>query len=144
MSTPEFGSIPSSADFEAVLRFIPTLQRLSPEKVVRWEGGKTDAHDVTTMPFPVYDATVDELVQALYSHGFIQNFDWPNWGEGRKYVERPELLASADMETCIKLLTTHVRAERFCDGHLAEMITSGHLLAVLRRLYELRGAIEKQ
>ena len=96
------------------------------------------------MPFPVYDSIVDEFVQALYDHGFVQNFDWPGWEEAQAYVERPELLASADLETCIKLLTTHVRKERFCDGHLAEMITTGHLLAVLHRLEELRPSIEKR
>ena len=142
MSIPEFGA--SSAGFEAVLRFLPELQRLSPDRVVRWESGKTDGHGIIMMPFPVYDSIVDEFVQALYDHGFVQNFDWPGWEEAQAYVERPELLASADLETCIKLLSTHVRKERFCDGHLAEMITTGHLLAVLHRLEELRPSIEKR
>ena len=130
-------------DFDAVLRFIPALRCTSPEKVVRWEGGESDAHDIITMPYPVYDGTVDELVQALYDHGFVQNFDWPSWNEAQEYVKRPELLARANLETCIKLLTTHVRTERLCDGHLAEMITSGHLLAVLNRLDEVRGASQR-
>jgi len=138
MAIPEFGSVPSSAEFEAVLRFAPILQGLPPERVVRWEGGQTEQVGTIVMPFAVYDRVVDDFVQALYDHGFIQNFDWPGWDEAQGYVERSERLATADLETCIKLLTTHVRKERFCEGHLAEMIISGHLLAVLRRLEELR------
>ena len=144
MSILEFFSRPSDADFDAVLRFIPLLQRLTPEQVVRWEGGEPAGHDIITMAYPVYDGTVDELVQALYDHGFIQNFDWPSWDEAQEYVKRPELVAGANLETCIKLLTTHVRTERFCDGHLAEMITSGHILAVLNRIDELRGTSQGQ
>ena len=144
MSIPEFFSRPSDVDFEAVLRLIPALQRLTPEKVVRWKGGEPAGHGVITMPYPVYDGSVDELVQALYDHGFVQNFDWPSWDEAQAYVKQPELVAEANLETCVKLLTTHVRTEKFCDGHLAEMIASGHILAVLNRLDELRGASQGQ
>ncbi len=89
MSIPEFFSRPSDVDFDAVLRFIPVLRRLPPENVVRWEGGGPDAHDKITIPYPVYDGTVDELVQTLYDHGFVQGFDWPSWDEAQEYVKRP-------------------------------------------------------
>lgn len=38
-----------------------------------------------------------------------------------------------------KLLTTHVRKERFCSGHLAGMIENGHILALLKRLAAIRA-----
>jgi hypothetical protein len=40
--------------------------------------------------------------------------------------------------TLRKLLTTHVRADRFVEGHLAGVLESGHMLAILRRLKDIR------
>jgi len=37
------------------------------------------------------------------------------------------MLERADLETIRKLLTLHVRKERFCEGHLLGMFESGHL-----------------
>jgi len=43
-----------------------------------------------------------------------------------------------------KLLTTHVRKERFCEGHLLAMFESGHIVNVLRRLKGLRSTMGEQ
>lgn len=32
-----------------------------------------------------------------------------------------------------------MRQDRFCDGHLGDIFEPGHLLAILRRLRELRA-----
>jgi hypothetical protein len=37
-----------------------------------------------------------------------------------------------------KLLTTHIRADRFIEGHLAGVLENGHIVAVLRRLRTIR------
>lgn len=52
-------------------------------------------------------------------------------------VDDPDAVRSADLLTCRKLLTTHVRANRFSEGHLAGVIKSGHIAAVLLRAAEL-------
>ena len=46
-------------------------------------------------------------------------------------------LASADLLTLRKLLTTHIRADRFTEGHLE----SGHITAILRQLKQIRDAL---
>lgn len=54
-----------------------------------------------------------------------------NWqNEAQHFVQHPELLNNADISTLQKLLTTHVRKERFCSGNLAQMIDNGHLQAI--------------
>ena len=78
--------------------------------------------------------------EALYEHGWVVPFDWPRWqsvAEG--YVNSPESLSQADAETIRRLLTLHVRKDRFCEGHLAAMFESGHITALLRRLAEIRA-----
>jgi len=55
-----------------------------------------------------------------------------------KYVEHPEMIESADTTAIRKLLTTHVRKDQFCEGHLAAMFENGHIVALLRRLKAIR------
>jgi hypothetical protein len=55
-------------------------------------------------------------------------------------LKQIKLVASARLATCVKLITAHIRYERFCDGHLHSNFESGHLTAILRRLTELAGA----
>jgi len=43
----------------------------------------------------------------------------------------------ADLQTVRRLLTTRVRKERFCEGHLAGLCESGHIVSVLKRLKQL-------
>ena len=91
------------------------------------------------MPSFDFNETVLEFQQALNDNGWIKSFNWPEWQEtAREYVESPERIASADAKTIQKLLTTHARKERFCEGHLAAMLENGHIVALLRRLRDLR------
>jgi ribonuclease J len=81
--------------------------------------------------------------QALYDAGLIIQFNWEQWtGCAQVYINRPKLISEADLETLCKLLTTHVRNDRFCDGHLREMMVCGHVAAVLRRLKVLTDATD--
>lgn len=90
-------------------------------------------------PWFGFEATVIEFQQALYDNGWIAPFDWGAWQEtAREYVENPGKIESADAEAIQKLFTTHVRKERFCEGHLAAMFENGHVVVLLRRLKVIR------
>ncbi len=58
-------------------------------------------------------------------------FDWVRW---RAEVSDPTALGGADVLTLRKLLTFHVRADRFSEGHLISAFEKGHITAILRRL----------
>ena len=92
--------------------------------------------------FPWFDFSevVREFHHALYDNGWVTPaFDWTKWQPSAdEYVDRPEKIATADSPTIMKLFTTHARADRFCEGHLAAMFENGHIVAPLRRLRELR------
>jgi len=65
---------------------------------------------------------MSRFIQIAYDGGFVGPFDWTRWqDEAGRYVDNPEAVARADLETIQKLITTHVRKERFCEGHLAGM-----------------------
>lgn len=96
-----------------------------------------DAKKATKDMFPWFEFSdaVSEFQQALYDNGWVApSFDWGEWQDAaREYVERPEKIGSADAAVVQNLLTTHVRKERFCEGHLAAMFENGHVVALLRR-----------
>ena len=136
------GYIPSFLDFDVILGFIPMFEKQPIEPFYRWEGGEVGSDGVITIARPVRDWKIDEFIWCLINHGFVQDFDWPEWKDnaGKRYLDNPSLFDGADLETCVKLLTTFQRGDRFCDGLLAHLIQSGQLLAVLRRLRTLREA----
>ena len=84
---------------------------------------------------------VDAFVQALYDNGWVEPFDWSKFqDEAIGYFENPSRLETVGVDTVRKLLTLHVRKDRFCDGHLLEMLEKGHIQAILRRLAQLTVA----
>ena len=79
--------------------------------------------------------------KAIYEEGFAYSFPWVNWqDQAEEYVKHPETLAKADLVDICRLLTTHVRKERFCEGHLPAMMHCGHITQVLERLQAIRHA----
>jgi len=96
-------------------------------------------------PWFSFDDAVMAFHQSLYDNGWVTPaFDWTSWqATAQEFVDSPEKVAEADAGTIQKLFTTHVRADRFCEGHLAAMFESGHVVALLRRLKTIRDAMPK-
>lgn len=124
--------VPTAEQVAAVLGFLPTFERVD----------FIAARPADPVPGQwVGDIWSDELGafhRAVYDNGFVFGFDWSSWQEtARRYVEDPSALVSADIQVIRRLITLHVRKERFCEGHLPDMVACGHMAAVLRRLAEL-------
>ena len=114
-------------DWGRLLAYLPTFER--PD--YRFANGRA------------WSAEVMEFQQALHDIGLFFNFDWGAWhGQAERFFEDPEAVAGADEATLRRLLTLHVRKERFAENHLLEMLRSGHVAAVLRRAGELRRGKE--
>lgn len=133
-----------TSDIDALLRFLPVFEE---------EGFSFGAYREPTrgedgtlhISFPLYELSdeASAFVGACYGHGWVAPFAWGAWqDEAERLFESPEALNEADIETIRKLLTLHVRKERFCDGHLAHMHESGHLTSILRRLRDLRESLD--
>ena len=76
----------------------------------------------------------------LYTNEWVAlPFNWIEWqGVAWEYVGSPEKIKSADVVTIRRLFTAHVRKDRFCEGLLAGMFENGHIVALFRRLKEIR------
>lgn len=86
-------------------------------------------------PDEAFMKTVSRFMDACYKNGFVVRFDWEHWEtEAMAFVRDPALLNAADPLVLRRLLTWHIRQNRFTRNHVASMIASGHILLVLRSL----------
>ncbi len=131
-SQEPFETLPDRAQIDAVLLLLPELEQPG--------AGKGEIYRLPgSLPHELNSPAVDRLHTALGRNGFIQPFDWQAWGDRvREFMDNPALLDSADLETLCRLLTAHVRADRFIEGHLNQVVTDGHIQAILRRLAVIR------
>jgi hypothetical protein len=161
---PNARGTPNKGAFGPQLRTIPGFYLyLSPPAADRWRRrapthdgqapatGRAEAplrrklaHLARLAPdLPAEDATqqdAERLWAAIEASGAELRFDWVSWQpEAERYVLEPARVDAADLETLRRLLTTHVRKERFCEGHLSAMLQVGHLRRVLQRLGVLVG-----
>lgn len=112
---------------QKVLGFKPYFENKTNDFYKMSEGSLID-------PF-IYSDKVEEFIRVLYVCNFVQGFDWTSWQDkAAEYVNDKHLLDEADIQTIIKLLTTHIRRDRFSSGHLASMIDNGHIAEILKRL----------
>lgn len=82
---------------------------------------------------------VRQLQLVLARPGFVVAFDLPAWrAEAERYRDDPEALARAPLVDVCRLITMHLRTDRFVGGHFASAVASGQIAALLRRLRALR------
>lgn len=134
---------PTSIQIDALLRFLPMLEREG--FVAAWRPRpQAPAQPGALLGFGDELEWAPELKAfhlAVYEEGFIHPFDWVRWNDqAERYVSEPDTLQRADLFDLCKLLTTHVRKERFCEGHLVAMVECGHIVDLLRRLQTIRPA----
>ena len=128
---------------DTVTSFIPVLSSIAANDVARWPEGRTEDGSLQLSLEPLYHPAVQALMHSFNENHFVQPFDWVHWQSTADTFHRdPNLLAQASLETCIELITLHVRKDRFCGGHFGAMVRSGHITAILRRLSELRASLQ--
>lgn len=127
----------------ALLEFLPVFEAQGFEPGT-WEGGEADEDGIVQMPWFSYSPAVSDFVALLNRDDWLlPDFDWPAWQEeAQQLLDDPEGLWRADVPVLRQLLTLHVRKDRFCEGHLAQMFESGHVVATLKRIQDLDWLVE--
>jgi hypothetical protein len=105
----------------------------------RWAGGEEVAPGVRPMPWVDYADDVADFIRQLRVLHVVASFDWIIWmrERGNVFWKDPKRLAEASLEDCRLLLTAHVQADRFSEGHLLRAFESGHIVSVLQRVATL-------
>lgn len=79
------------------------------------------------------------LITVMDETKFLEVFDYNKWAaeQGWERVRSQEMLDESDFETLRKLMTTHVRTNRFVEGHWDQLLLTGYISRFLARLQEL-------
>jgi len=83
-----------------------------------------------------YRQFVTEFMEGLHERHLNVVFDWGKWKCGEKLFFHPNLIAQATAADCLKLITSCVRKDRFCEGFMAQALEQGVIAACLKRLRE--------
>lgn len=103
-------------------------------------GGNAHIDDNSRLFPSVLNEKTDEFVSACYDLGFIENFDWMAWSRDKSDLVNSGIgIESLDLEDIRKLLTTHIRGDRFHDGHLLETLRSNTITKILESLKTIRN-----
>ena len=96
-----------------------------------------DKSGVVILPFYTLTGIGNNFYQDLYKEGFVTKFSWVDWiSQAGEYSANYEMLSKADLKNIRRFLTIIVRQDRFCEGLLEEVIESGFVLRILKRLKE--------
>jgi hypothetical protein len=91
------------------------------------------------------DRAIAMLSDAAYRFGWVlTDFDWSAWAHGpecQRLIQHSEEVQNVDRHTLAKLLTAHLRQDRFCEGHLSAAYEAGHLAAIVQRAAALAGGL---
>ena len=90
--------------------------------------------------FPHYKSApiVNEFIDIVYKIPVVITFQWMEWKELETYVKNTDFdFDTIDIPTKCKVITSIVRAERFCEGNIIVNFKSGLILKILK-------SIEKQ
>ncbi|MBT3500325.1 MAG: ADP-ribosylglycohydrolase family protein [Gemmatimonadales bacterium] len=129
--------VPGDAAVAKLLAHLDDFKRPT-EELAEFQSSGDGSSDSPLSVFWSYSTRVDEFQQDLYELGFAIDFDWGEWqDEAERLTVTPGALDGADLVTLMKLLTLHVRKERFSGGHLANAFEQGWIVAILERLREL-------
>ena len=125
-------------DWDRIVAWRPRLT-VADFEAGRWAGGEEHTPGVLTMPWVDYTDDVLDFIHQLYELQVVAPFDWGAWVEkrGNELWEDPQRLAAVSLEECRMLLTAHVRADRFTEGHLLDAFNNGHIVAILERVKSL-------
>lgn len=122
-----------------VLAFLPYLRDIN-QNYGEVLGGEKHG-EIVSMPYDSLSDRAMEFVEACYQANLVQSFDWSTWAEkNAALAHEGKGLESADLDCIVRLVTAHLRADRFVEGHLLEVMRSGLMRRILERLQEISSA----
>lgn len=121
---------------EKLTAFIPYFENVDKDNACHWGGGEKLGEKHYTMPFPVYEQTLEDFLQTVYqsnllSYNYLEII--AQYGLDGTH-EMKAAIEQADLELTFAILTGYIRQERFCDGLWQSDVEDKTFLRLLRRL----------
>lgn len=89
-----------------------------------------------------FEYALIDFLDDVYASGFMVPYDWPAHAAVRgQELKEPNVILTMDMDTFRRTVISHIRADRFVEGHLRELARNGCLTAVVQRAHQLAAAL---
>ena len=132
--------------YEALTKMINRIDATCPGNWMYERGHAGTMEDPIPMPWIKYDETVVEMIDEIYR--FVKEHEELNLRHYEDVLAKKGIkwdltsmkaapVSELDGTTIMALLVGIVRAERFCDGIVLEVVEDGTLVTWLRRLKEI-------
>ena len=89
----------------------------------------------------VVEEALGLFLSAIYATDFVVPFDWQKTFNRRDTLMAPAGWKRASLGRWRALMIAHIRMDRFCEGHLLELLHSGYLEQARLRLLKLRDRL---
>jgi hypothetical protein len=128
----------TGARIDDLLGFLPLFEVPGRCFVKAWAGAEETPDGAITVPFPEY---CDDVLEFFWRAGqpCWSDFDYDP-RNAHAMLSDDAFIAACTLEEIKTMLTYCVRGERFVDGHWERMLMNGRIVAILRRLVDLRDA----
>jgi hypothetical protein len=126
---------------DELLQFLEPFEEPDRSFVKRWAGGERRDDGVMSIPYPIYTEDVLEFFH-LAGQPFWSDTQYDPT-EAAEQLADDGFIQAATLDQAKTLLTYCVRGERFSDGHWGEVLKSGRISAILRRLAVLRDSLDE-
>jgi ADP-ribosyl-[dinitrogen reductase] hydrolase len=93
-----------------------------------------------------YSQNASRFIQMTYDQGWVRNLRWSDWRStprGARLMSDPAAMEEASVSDLSHVLTTCLRADRFCNGYLAEAFEAGLIGRVVKRAEQLLRALPR-
>ena len=100
--------------------------------------------NLTTLGWTALGAEAGRFYKMVYDYGWVRRLDWMAWRNteaGNHLMHDPDAMAQATEDDLACVLTTCVRADRFCEGYLADAFEAGLIGSVVLRAGHLLAAL---
>ena len=122
--------LPRPSDLAWAISYIDRLEAATGKEI--WRGGAAEGNQFPWCQLP---PEVDEFILGCGTRRLMRrDYDPKMIGQVAKGALHLENL---DLLDTLKLMTAHIRLDRFCEGHLASALRDGEFPAVLRQLQRL-------
>jgi hypothetical protein len=128
--------IPTLEEIETLTSYLLRLYADGFSPVDRWDGGEKLKDGSFTLPYPSYNALVEEFFNHVSADGWLDYEYDP--GKAYEMLSDENAVRKASLEQIQSMLTFCVRGERFSDGHWGVMIEKGYIRRLLERLNEIK------
>lgn len=125
-------------DWMELIELIPEIENI----LISNEKSKSNSEGELIFNYSVFNEVISKFHKVVYEKKIVLVFDWGEWNEGKEILENGrDDYNTFDLMTLVKLISTIVRNDRFCEGYLDSKFEDGTVLKVLNRI---KSIIDKE